>query len=74
MLHKIIMPVASNGYLLMCKLQSEVSVLPVLADNGQSFAPIGLYKTDAASDWLLIKRTALVEACRKFSYKINRIT
>jgi hypothetical protein len=29
MLHKIVMPVASNGYLLMCKLQSEVSVLPV---------------------------------------------
>ncbi len=23
---------------------------------GQSFAPIGLHKTDAASDWLLIKR------------------
>ncbi len=24
--------------------------------DGQSFAPIGLLKTDAASDWLLIKR------------------
>ncbi len=24
--------------------------------DGQSFAPIGLHKTDAASDWLLIKR------------------
>jgi hypothetical protein len=23
---------------------------------GQSFAPIGLHKTDATSDWLLIKR------------------
>jgi hypothetical protein len=23
--------------------------------DGQSFAPIGLHKTDAASDWLLIK-------------------
>ncbi len=23
---------------------------------GQSFAPIGLHKTDAASDWWLIKR------------------
>jgi hypothetical protein len=25
-------------------------------DIGQSFAPIGLHKTDAASDWLLIKQ------------------
>jgi hypothetical protein len=24
--------------------------------DGQSFAPIGLHKTDAASDWLLLKR------------------
>ncbi len=24
--------------------------------DGQSFAPIGLHKTDAASDWLLRKR------------------
>ncbi len=24
--------------------------------DGQSFAPIGLHKTDAASHWLLIKR------------------
>ncbi len=24
--------------------------------DGQSFAPIGLHITDAASDWLLIKR------------------
>ena len=23
--------------------------------DGQSFAPIGLHKTDAASDWLLMK-------------------
>jgi hypothetical protein len=26
------------------------------SDIGQSFAPIGLHKTDAASYWLLIKR------------------
>jgi hypothetical protein len=26
------------------------------SDIGQSFAPIGLPKTDAASDWLLIKQ------------------
>ncbi len=25
------------------------------SDIGQSFAPIGLHKTDTASDWLLIK-------------------
>jgi hypothetical protein len=25
------------------------------SDIGQSFAPIGLHKTDAASDWMLIK-------------------
>jgi hypothetical protein len=25
------------------------------SDIGQSFAPIGLHKIDAASDWLLIK-------------------
>jgi hypothetical protein len=29
--------------------------------DGQSFAPIGLHKTDAASDWLFIKGTALAE-------------
>ncbi len=43
--------------------------------DGQSFAPIGLQKTDAASDWLLIKRHCIgIEACRVFNYKINRIT
>jgi hypothetical protein len=26
------------------------------SDIGQAFAPIGSHKTDAASDWLLIKR------------------
>ncbi len=41
--------------------------------DGQSFAPIGFHKTDAASDWLLIKRLVW-KACREFSYKINRIT
>jgi hypothetical protein len=32
------------------------------SDIGQSFAPIGLHKTDAASDWLLIKQHYL---CKK---------
>jgi hypothetical protein len=27
--------------------------------HGQSFAPIGLHKIDAASDWLLIKRVCI---------------
>ena len=27
--------------------------------DGQSFAPIGLHKIDAASDWLLIKRVCI---------------
>jgi hypothetical protein len=27
--------------------------------DSQSFAPIGLHKTDAASDWLLIKRQCI---------------
>ncbi len=31
------------------------------SDIGQSFAPIGLHKTDAASDWLLIKRNCIVK-------------
>jgi hypothetical protein len=36
--------------------------------HGQSCAPIGLSKTDAASYWLVQK------VCRVFSYKTNRIT
>ncbi len=35
-------------------IRQRDAVLPV--DIGQSFAPIGLHKTDAASDWLLIKQ------------------
>ncbi len=39
--------------------------------DSQSFAPIGLHKTDAASDWLLINGNALVrKAFRESSYKI----
>ncbi len=36
--------------------------------HGQSCAPIGLHKTEPASDWLVQK------ACRVLSYKTNRIT
>jgi hypothetical protein len=43
--------------------------------DAQSFAPIGLHKTDAASDWLLKKRHCIGgKACRDSNYKINRIT
>ncbi len=31
------------------------------SDIGQSFAPIGLHKTDAASEWLLIKRHCITK-------------
>jgi hypothetical protein len=34
----------------------DVLIVGRLDKDGQSFAPIGLHKTDAASDWLLIKR------------------
>jgi hypothetical protein len=35
---------------------TDVLIVGRLYVNFQSFAPIGLHKTDAASDWLLIKR------------------
>ncbi len=35
---------------------ADVLIVGRLDVDGQSFAPIGLNKTDAASDWLLIKR------------------
>jgi hypothetical protein len=34
---------------------SDVLFVWQLDVNGQSFAPFGFHKTDAASDWLLIK-------------------
>jgi hypothetical protein len=37
-------------------IRQRVAGLSVL---DQSFAPIGLHKTDAASDWLLIKVTSI---------------
>ncbi len=47
---------------------TDVLIVGQLDVHGQSCAPIGLHKTDAASDWLVQK------ACREFSYKTNRIT
>ncbi len=35
---------------------TDVLIIGRLDVDGQSFAPIGLHKTDAASDWWLIKR------------------
>jgi hypothetical protein len=34
---------------------TDVLIVGRLDVDGQSFAPIGLHKIDAASDWLLIK-------------------
>jgi hypothetical protein len=48
---------------------TDVLIVVRLDLDGQSFAPIGLHKIDAASDWLLTKT-----ACREFRYKINRTT
>ncbi len=47
----------AKWYLLMCKLQSERELqFSRCSDIGQGFAPIGLHKTDAASDWLPLKQ------------------
>ncbi len=35
---------------------TDVLIVGRLDVDGQSFAPNGLHKTDASSDWLLIKR------------------
>jgi hypothetical protein len=38
---------------------TDVLIVCRLDVDGQSFAPIGLNKTDAASDWWLIKRHSI---------------
>jgi hypothetical protein len=48
---------------------TDVLIVVRLDVDGQSFAPIGLHKIDAASDWLLTKRLT-----REFICKINRTT
>ncbi len=54
---------------------TDLLIVGRLDVDGQSFAPIGLHKKVAASDWLLIKRHCIVlKACRESSYKIIRIT
>ncbi len=37
-------------------VSTDVLIVGRLDVDSQSFAPIGLHKTDAATDWLLIKR------------------
>ncbi len=48
---------------------TDVRFVVRLDVDGQSFAPIGLHKIDAASDWLLTERLAT-----EFRYKINQTT
>jgi hypothetical protein len=38
---------------------TDVLIVGRLDVDGQSFAPIGLHKIDAASDWLLITRLCI---------------
>jgi hypothetical protein len=38
---------------------TDVLIVDRLDVHGQSFAPIGLHKIDAASDWLLIKQVCI---------------
>ncbi len=38
---------------------TDVLIVGWLDVDGQSFAPIGLHKTDAASDWFLLKRHSI---------------
>ncbi len=45
---------------------TDVLIVGRLDVDGQSFAPIGLHKIDAASDWLLIKRL-----CITFTFQLN---
>ncbi len=47
---------------------TDVLIVGRLDVHGQSCAPIGLHKPDAASEWLVQK------ACWVFSYKTNPIT
>jgi hypothetical protein len=37
---------------------TDVLIIGLLDVDDQSFAPIGLHKTDFASDWILIERLA----------------
>jgi hypothetical protein len=51
-----------------------VLIVGQLDEDGQSFAPIGLQKTDAASYWLLIKWHCCERLAGASRHKINQIT
>ncbi len=54
---------------------TDVLIVGWLNVDGQSFAPIGLHKIDAASDWLLIKRHYIgMKGLPGVQVQINRIT
>ncbi len=40
-------------------VRQDVLIVGRLDVDNQSFAPIGLHKIDAASDWLLLKRLCI---------------
>jgi hypothetical protein len=46
---------------------ADVLILGRLDVGGQSFAPIGIHQTDAASDWLLSCRVILAKFVKSFS-------
>ncbi len=53
---------------------TDVPIVGRLDVDGQSFAPIGLHITDAASNWMLIKRHFIsTKGLPGVQYKINRI-
>jgi hypothetical protein len=59
------MPVVSNDVLIVGRLDVD----------GQRFAPIGLHKIDAASDWLLTKRLCIgMKGLPGVQIQINRTT
>jgi hypothetical protein len=49
---------------------TDVLIVGRLDVDGKSFAPFGLHKIDAASDWLLIKSHCIRKACRESSTKL----
>jgi hypothetical protein len=53
---------------------SDELIVGRLDVDGQSFAPIGLHKTDAASNWLLIKLHCIAQSrqsAKRFSSRWN---
>ncbi len=56
-------------------LLTDVLIVGRLVVDGQSFAPIGLHKMDAACDWLLIKHHCIgMKGLPGVQLQNNRIT